>query len=192
MLPRKAPQKSGPRTMDGTPEVDHRNKRRNLPLLEKTGPGGMGRLAEPRAPDSRLGKIEEPYQKNRNDAMGENERVEEGGPQAENSLHCRWEGCSFVGKTVGGRNQHERKIHEVMKTEACEKCGRTFKEGQKTNHREAWTGKPPPPPRCLPFLPTETRSQRPEIANGSMQRQETRCDRATTSEAATPAQGQER
>ena len=137
--------------MDGTPEVDHRNKRRNLPLLEKTGPGGMGRLAEPRAPDSRLGKIEEPYQKNRNDAMGENERVEEGGPQAENSLHCRWEGCSFVGKTVGGRNQHERKIHEVMKTEACEKCGRTFKEGQRTNHREAWTGKPPPPPGVCPF-----------------------------------------
>ena len=78
--PLKARNKSGPRTMDETPEVGNRKKRGNHPLLEKAGPGGRGRLAEPRKPDSRQGKME---QKNRNDGMGETkERVEEGGPQA--------------------------------------------------------------------------------------------------------------
>ena len=73
---RKARQKSCPRTMDGTPEVGNR---RNNPLLEKTGPRGRGRLAEPRKPGSRQRKMEEPYQKkkSRNDEMGEaNERVD--------------------------------------------------------------------------------------------------------------------
>ena len=87
--PRKTRQKSGPRTMDGTPEVGNRGKRRNHSLLEKTGPGGRGRLTEPRKPDSRQGKMEEPYQENKsgNDGMGEaNERVEEGRPQAVTEL----------------------------------------------------------------------------------------------------------
>ena len=72
--------------MDGTPEVGNRNKRFHS-LLEKTGPGGGGRLAEHRKTDSQQGKVEGPYQENRNDGMRKtNERVEEGGTQAVTEL----------------------------------------------------------------------------------------------------------
>ena len=109
--PRKARQKSGPRTMDGTPEVCNRDKRRNnhhwRKLVQEAGENWQN--FENLTADK--GKWKSLIRKRRAEMTKWEKQMSEwkrgdprlsrnSAPTMKNPLHCRWQGCSFVGSKV--------------------------------------------------------------------------------------------